>query len=292
MGMRDLVGLACAVVAPFIQAGSARAADLSLGAWSFSWNEQAQIEVSVPVDNIGPTDSGPLTITLWATEDPRNSTALTQGFRLVEVTVDEGVSSFEFVEVNSGFQRHIEEPDPGTYNIALTVDEEGGLDTSPQLVSFSTTLLTFPLPVAPSQSSEGEEEGEAEPEGDGDAGRGTFEAHCQVCHGARGAGGMDDAPDLAERQATELQERFSVGHESVEVTLSASDYVDLAAFLAEGDEGEGEDTGEGETETGGGGGGGRGGGLCGLGAIQLLACLPLAAMCRGGRQLSQRRQVA
>lgn len=152
MRLRDRVGLTCVVVGVFVQAGSARAADLSLGQWTYSWNSGAQINASVPINNDGPTNSGPLTITLWATTDPRDSTVLTQGFRLVQVTVDEGVFAFDSIEVSSGFQSHVDRPDPGTYNIAVTVDESG-LDASPRLLDIGLSQLTFPLPTAPSESA-------------------------------------------------------------------------------------------------------------------------------------------
>ena len=131
--------------------GTARAADLSLGSWTFSWNEHAQINVSVPVSNNGATDSGPLLITLWATNDPRGSTAVTSGFRLVQV-LEDGIPAMSSREINTGFQDHVEQPDAGTtYNIAVVVEEDS-FDAPATLVSFASRQLTFPLPEAPTQA--------------------------------------------------------------------------------------------------------------------------------------------
>ena len=149
--MRSRVaGFVWAAVLVCAAQGTAWAADLSLGGWTFSYNEHAQIDLSLPVNNNGPTDSGPLLITLWATNDPRSSTVVTSGFRLVQV-VEEGIPAFGSREIQTGFQDHVQPPDPGTYNIAVEVLEDS-FDDPATLVGFASSQMTFPLPEAPSQA--------------------------------------------------------------------------------------------------------------------------------------------
>jgi hypothetical protein len=53
--------------------------------------------------------------------------------------------------VSGGPQAQIEPPEPGSYFMAVTVEEDA-FDASPRLVSIAETPLSFPLPEAPSQA--------------------------------------------------------------------------------------------------------------------------------------------
>ncbi len=145
---------AIAVVASVSTTG-ARAADIRLAEnsrWSFSWNARSQLSMSVPLTNASATNSGPITIRLWATNDPRSSAQVSSGFVLLEEVLSDGLAGLESIEVNTDFADLVEEPDAGQYNIALTVDEDA-FDTGGTITSFSSdTRLDFPLPEVPSEA--------------------------------------------------------------------------------------------------------------------------------------------
>jgi hypothetical protein len=147
--MNQRIVLLAVAGAVLLSAGTATAADIRLGGWLFRFNERAQISISAPLSNEGPTDSGPIAVRLWATSDPRSSIELSEGaFLLVEEVLGEGLTAGQSVEINTDFLDIIEEPEAGQYNIALTV-EENAFDANPAILSFAGTRLDFPLPQAP-----------------------------------------------------------------------------------------------------------------------------------------------
>jgi len=142
--------LLAAGAATLILTSSAGAADIRLGDWLYEFNTDAELSVSVPLTNNSTTDSGPIVLRLWATQDPRSSTSVSaDAFVLVETVLQEGVPALDSVEVNSEFMAIIEEPAAGQYNIALTVEEQA-IDAEETITSFASARIDFPLPEVPS----------------------------------------------------------------------------------------------------------------------------------------------
>ncbi|MCP4251513.1 MAG: hypothetical protein GY778_31130 [bacterium] len=145
MPITELAGVAILFALP----GFAAAADLSLGGWSFRFDAQARVGLSVPLINEGLTDSGPILVRLWATTDPRSSTTLSEDrYLLAETTVTDGLAAGTEIEVNTSPTDPPESPPDGVYNIALLVEEQGA-DPGPSLLSFAGSPVDFPLPTAP-----------------------------------------------------------------------------------------------------------------------------------------------